>query len=300
MMKKVQTLLKNENGNVIVIFAFAILALLGVTAMVIDVGRLYHEKSVLQNALDAAVLGGAHALKTSEVQAASVAKDIASKNSFSIDDSNLTFTSDSIKATKEVTVPLTFAKAIGIPEAKVSATAKAKITLLKAAKGITPIAIEESSLPYGTELKCSNTGVHHGNCGYLDINGSGANGLVDGILNGSEIAEGAEYVDTEPGEKWGPVKAAFETLISNDASKSHCQSPDTADNSCDRIIFVTVIETWDDIDGKGTVKVVGLAAYWIQEIREPKRIIGQFVPTITYGEAGGSGEGNLYGVALVE
>ncbi len=299
-MKKLKALLNNEKGNVLVIFAFAITALIGATALVVDIGFAYHEKSTLQNAVDAAALGGAQGLITSETQAASIAKEIGTKNSISLDDSDITFTSDSIRVTKEITVPMFFAKALGNNTATISATAKAKISLLKSAKGVTPIAVEKDSIPTGTQLKCSNTGTNHGNCGYLDISGNGADGLVNGILNGSDIQEGTQYAETEPGQKWGPVKDAFETLITNDAGKDQCDRPDTADNSCDRVIYVVVIDTWDDVEGKESVTVEGLAAYWISHIDSNKEIVGQFLEMVTFGEIGGSGEGNLYGVALVE
>ena len=65
-MKKIKSLLKNENGNMMVMFAISIVALLGAVAMVVDIGRLYHEKSILQNAVDAAALGGAQGLVIGE------------------------------------------------------------------------------------------------------------------------------------------------------------------------------------------------------------------------------------------
>ena len=54
------------------------------------------------------------------------------------------------------------------------------------------------------------------------------------------------------------------------------------------------------MNGKSTVNVVGLAAYWIERLDEPKRIVGKFKKVVTTGEIGGSGPGNLYGVKLVE
>ena len=298
-MKRIRSLIRNERGNVMVMFALSMTVLLGATAMVIDVGRLYHEKRILQNAMDAAALSGAQGLLTSEVSAASIAKELASKNAFPVDDGDLTITSQSIKVSKQSTVPMTFARVFGIQEASVSASAKAEIGLLKSTKRVTPIAIEYTAIPNETELKCENTGKHHGNCGYLDINSNGASGLADNIINGAELEVGT-YVQTEPGQKWGPVEKAIQTLIGNDAGKSKCQSAATADYSCSRIIIIPLIDTWDGVNGKSSVKVVGLAAYWIDRLDEPKRIVGKFKEVVTTGEIGGSGPGNLYGVKLVE
>lgn len=293
---------RNESGNVLVIVAIGMMSLLGFTALAIDGGRMYSEKSTLQKALDASVLAGGQVLLTSEAQARSVVKDISQKNSFTLTDGDITITNSYIKVTKETTVPMTFAKVLGINEAKVAAKAKVTVGPLKKGQGITPLAVDKSAVPNGTELKCDNTGQNNGNCGFLDLDGGGANSLADAIMNGSTVAIDNEYATTEPGQKWGPVKDAFQFLIDSDANKPHCQSPDTADNSCKRVLFVPVIESWVDAQGKSTVKIVGLAAYWLQEIKEPKRIIGQFIKMIGPGELGesGIGEFNLYGVKLVE
>ncbi|WP_226658798.1 pilus assembly protein TadG-related protein [Guptibacillus hwajinpoensis] len=299
MMKNLRALLMNEKGNVAVMLALSLTVLLGVTAMVVDVGRLYHEKRILQNAMDAAALSGAQGLVTSEVSAASIAKDLASKNSFPVSNSDLTITNKSIKVSRESTVPMTFARVFGIQEASVQAAAKAEIGLLKSAKRVTPIAIEYTAIPNETELKCENTGNHHGNCGYLDIDSNGASGLADKIINGTEIEVGTS-VQTEPGQKWGPVEGAIETLISKDAGKSKCQQALTADYSCARVIVIPLIDSWDGANGKSSVKVVGLSAYWIDRLDEPKRIVGEFKDIVTSGEIGSTGPGNLYGVTLVE
>ncbi|WP_283152510.1 TadE/TadG family type IV pilus assembly protein [Guptibacillus hwajinpoensis] len=298
-MKRTRFFFANERGNVAVMLALSLTVLLGVTAMVIDVGRLYHEKRILQNAMDAAALSGAQGLLTSEVSAASIAKELASKNTFPVDDGDLTITSQSIKVSKQSIVPMTFARVFGIQEASVKASAKAEVGLLKSAKRVTPIAIEHTAIPNETELKCENTGKHHGNCGYLDINSNGASGLAENIINGVELEVGTN-VQTEPGQKWGPVKNAIETLISQDAGKTKCQAAATADFSCARIVIIPLIDSWDGVNGKSTVKVVGLAAYWIDRLDEPKRIVGKFKKVVTTGEIGGSGPGNLYGVKLVE
>lgn len=53
-----------ESGSTIIIIALAMTALLGLTALVVDVGYLYIERSRLQNAADAAALAGARDLIT--------------------------------------------------------------------------------------------------------------------------------------------------------------------------------------------------------------------------------------------
>jgi Flp pilus assembly protein TadG len=298
---------RNESGSAIVIVAVALAALLGFTALVIDGGRLYSEKSKLQKALDAAVLAGAQGLRTSESDAKSIAKNVSQKNGYSLTGSGeLTvinnLTENSIEANKQITVSMTLAKVLGMSEVTIGAKAKALVAPLKKANGIAPIAISESDVPMSTELNCGNPGAHHGNCGFIDLNASGASGLADGIKNGGTFEIGTKIVETEPGDKWGPVKASIQYLIDSDASKTQCQSKTTADNSCNRVIDVVVIKTWEDATGKSDLTVVGLASYWIEKI-DGKKIIGQFIKSVDSGEVGtGStiGEFNLYGVKLIE
>ncbi|WP_421381609.1 pilus assembly protein TadG-related protein [Bacillus salacetis] len=305
MMRKIKRLLLNENGNILVTVALFMAVLLGATGLAVDVGKVYLEKSELQKALDAAVLGGAHIIVgKGEAEAITLAKTIAQKNKYSLEGSPFSTTRNSIKVTKQVTVPMTFAKFIGVEDKVVSASAKAIAAPLKIGTGITPIAVEKAAIPHGTELKCDNTGNHHGNCGYLAIDGSGASNLADGILNGASVSVGdMKTFDTDPGQKWGPVKSAFQTLIDRDEDKPHCQRFDTADNHCARVIYIVVIDTWDNLNGKDQVQVVGLAAYWLEDVNKDKSIKGRFIKTIAPGEidlTSGGSEYSLYGVKLVE
>ncbi|MED1468700.1 TadE/TadG family type IV pilus assembly protein [Bacillus salipaludis] len=307
-MKKILRLLKlrDESGAALVIVAISMVTLLGFAALAIDGGRLYLEKSKLQKALDAAVLAGSHKLLLADTsEAKKVAKDISQENGYKLLDTDIDVNPKSdIKATKSVPVELTFAKVLGINAATVSAKAKAIVAPLKKANGLAPIAVEASAVPDSLVLNCgkSNPGTNHGNCGYLDLNGSGADGLANGILTGSTFEVGTKIVETEPGGKEGKVKDAINTLIKNDLSKPQCQSWETADNSCDRVITIVVIDSWDGANGKSSLNVVKFAAYWIEKY-ENKTLYGKFIKIVSPGEIGsgtGTGEYSLFGVKLVE
>jgi hypothetical protein len=292
--------LREESGSALVIVAISMVALLGFTALAIDGGRLYSDKSQLQKTLDAAVLAGAQGLKTGESEAIANAIEVSQKNGFPLTESDLTVTSDSIKATKQINTPLTFAKVLGINNADVGATAKAIIAPLIRANGVAPIAIEEDQVPDGTALTCFNTGQNQGNCGFLALEGTGAPTLAEAIKNGSTYTVNSEVpIDTEPGEKWGPVRDAINYLIESDKDKPHCQDPATADYQCKRIIYVVIIDSWEDIEGRDSVNVTGLAAYWIEGFNN-KTLIGQFIERFEPGELGDTTIGTLFGVKLVE
>ncbi|AZU63887.1 TadE/TadG family type IV pilus assembly protein [Neobacillus mesonae] len=298
--------LRDESGGALVFVAIFLVALLGFAAIAIDVGRLYTEKSKLQKALDAAVLAGAQGLRTSETRAREIAETISDENDFKVSGSELTFpTGDSIKATKKVNVPMTFAKVIGINDVPVSATAAAKVAPLTKASGIAPIVIDEKNIPSATVLNCgeTNPGTLQGNCGYLQ---SSASNIREGLENGATYEVG-KTVWTDPGGSVGQVDQAVEYLIKSDSDKPHCQSASTADNLCKRVITVVVIEEWKDVNGKevkgkSELKVKYFASYWLEKY-EDKKLYGHFIKMIAPGEIGsgtGIGEYGLYGVKLIE
>ncbi|MDQ6600273.1 pilus assembly protein [Bacillus salipaludis] len=315
-MKRFLSLLKlrDESGAALVIVAISMVALLGLTALVIDGGRLYLEKSKLQKAVDAAVLAGAQGLTTNQARAIENAEDVSQKNGYPLIKDNLTLTNDSIKAVKQINVPLTFARVLGINTADVSATAKAIIAPLKSAKGIAPIAVEKSAVPDKTNITCGNVENESGknspgNCGFLDIDGNGAPDVEDGIKNGSKkMVSIGDKVSTETGDMNGPIKKAVETdsdsLINSDKDKDWCQSAATADNTCKRVIYIAIIDSWESINGKKQVEILGFAPFWVKEYDSQgknKSIVGQFINSVTAGEIGESGSYNyLKGVKLVE
>jgi hypothetical protein len=69
--------LKEERGAVAVLAALTIVILLAAVAFVVDISRLYHERQVLQNAVDFGALAGAAKLPVQGTAAANVASQLA-------------------------------------------------------------------------------------------------------------------------------------------------------------------------------------------------------------------------------
>lgn len=297
--------LREESGVSLVIVAIMIVTILGFTAIAIDGGRLYFEKSRLQKAVDAAVLAGAQGLLTSEADAKTIAKGIAEKNKYLLTDTELLTTSYSITAEKSSKVTMTFAKAIGFSEVTVNAKAKAVVGPLKSIDGIKPIAVEESLIPDGTSLTCTTPGNTSGNCGYLALDGTGLPKLQNALINGGTISVGDTVdleVDTEPGKMWKPISdTIYDNWILPDEDKPHCQSAETADDTCKRLIYVVIIESWDDTEGRDEVPIIGIAAYWVKEFNtDTKTLEGEFVKRYAPGEIDITGSGTMYAIRLTE
>jgi len=123
--------LKDESGQVMVLFALSFAVFCCIAALVIDLGLVYVKKSNLQTAVDAAALAGAEALPSIST-AKNAAVHYAELNG--VDVSNTTVTSpyngDStkIEVVCTQTVEYTFARVLGYTTTEVSARAVAEKT----------------------------------------------------------------------------------------------------------------------------------------------------------------------------
>jgi hypothetical protein len=88
--------LKEERGAIAVLAALTIVILLAAVAFVIDISRLYHERQVLQNAVDFGSLAGAQDLPVQGAPAATIASAdalrVATANAPQVTAANLTIT----------------------------------------------------------------------------------------------------------------------------------------------------------------------------------------------------------------
>jgi len=128
-MKKLTKIIKNEDGQVLVLTTLLLVVLLGFAALTIDIGRVYITKSKLQNAADAAALAGALDLPNSST-AISTAIDYAGKNGAQESETtpNSPYDQDltKIEVTCRKTVSYTFARVLGLKQTDVSARAVAQ------------------------------------------------------------------------------------------------------------------------------------------------------------------------------
>ncbi|KAF5056625.1 putative Flp pilus-assembly TadE/G-like protein [anaerobic digester metagenome] len=78
-MKIVKKILKEEDGQALVLVALMMVVLIGFAAIAVDIGMVTWQKSNLQNAADAAALAGAMDLPN-KTSAEDSALDLAGKN----------------------------------------------------------------------------------------------------------------------------------------------------------------------------------------------------------------------------
>ena len=152
-MRMIGKLRKNESGAIAVIVAFLITALIGLTAIVVDVGYLYEVRRQLQSAADAAALAGAQELikDATDPEILAVADEYAKKNDFDIDEGTseelwmhmgspgTEITDTYVKVTVEKKANLFFARIFGLVDQNIQAQAKAQVVYLTGlGKGAVP------------------------------------------------------------------------------------------------------------------------------------------------------------------
>jgi hypothetical protein len=123
---------KSERGQVVVLWVVSTVVLLGMAALVVDVGAWWRDKRRLQGTADAAALAGAQELPQSPGQARTVATNYANDNGGDVAGADITVTSgpstnDTIDVTARRTDPGFFSNVLGIGSANISAHAKARV-----------------------------------------------------------------------------------------------------------------------------------------------------------------------------
>lgn len=297
-----KTLVREEDGNVSLIVAGGIVTFLLLISLVSDVGLLFVKQQKLQNALDAGVLAGIQEVIYSEASAEEQTRTYVQQNGGGLigveaDDDDL-----SIEATGEETVPLWFAKVVGFDQTTVKARAHAKAGTVVGMNGLIPIAVPDQTFLYGSlyELTEGAGDGSSGNYGFLDFSGGGAINLAENIRNGYEGRfDVGDKIPTETGVNHGPVGSAIDDRINLDEGISDCQSYQTATRTCNRIVFLPVIDSLN-VNGEKPVTIVGFAAFFLEGTsRQGGHMVleGRFLRMVAPGEMG---SGNNYGVYTVK
>lgn len=124
-------LLKNEDGQAMVLFVLVLVALMGFAALVIDLGTVQVTKAKLQSAADAAALAGAQDLPTAST-AKNTAITYAGKNGFQASETTATtpYNGDPLKIEVVCTsnVQYSFARVLGFTDIHLSANSVAQNT----------------------------------------------------------------------------------------------------------------------------------------------------------------------------
>lgn len=295
---------RSERGQVLPLVAGLIVVLLGMTALAVDIGGFVAHRRSLQNAADAMALAGAQELAdpvTSSVRQAVIDRATAwgQKNGIDPDEIEeirvIPKSGQNPNPMVEVRIrephSFVFARAIGIVEHDVTATAGAVKTSPGGSAGIVPWALLEGeaqgALPGEiVTLKYDANNVTNGNFGPIRIDGSGSGNCAHsdkycaGVKYGSQSTICAEAAvdagicrenapecegascQTQPGNVVGATREAVDWRLSN----TH---PD-----CDNFD-----EVFSDPDGDGVYTVAQACNPFIPGSKTSRRVV--IVPLVT-------------------
>jgi hypothetical protein len=146
-----------ESGQVIVFIAFILTALVGMAALVIDVGSWYRADRHLQTAADAAALAGAQELPLNQSSAQTIARQYAQTNYAGIPTPDVTFpNAATIYVRAKADTPGIFAPVLNsaFKIVTVHAEAEAQVSAPEKLKNVAPIAIYKDYACIVTNPSC--------------------------------------------------------------------------------------------------------------------------------------------------
>jgi len=287
---------RNQTGQATVLTLVFLTVLLGMAALVLDVGSWYRADRDTQSTADSAALAGAQALPDSTANASSLASSYASKNGGGLESVNFSSSygpNDTIKVTIKKPAQGIFTRLFGVSSINVGSKATARTALISSAKYVAPIVVKNmhpkllgtSGCPCFDSANTTTIPLgRNGAPGAFDLlNLDGSRGgtspgiLADWMLKGYDgyLDIGQYYSD--PGAKW-------------DSSQMH----DALDQ---RIGTTLLFPVYDDLIGNGSnaqYHVIGWVGFHLlsYEARGSSgSITGYFTEVIWSGLQATSGSG---------
>ena len=224
---------RGERGQAMVFMVLFLVALVGMSTLVLDVGSWFRDKRQLQATADASALAGAQALPGSPGTASSLALQYADANGGGVAAADIAITSglsagDTITVQAKNTTPGFFSKVFGLDFVNVGASAAARVAIPSEAEYVAPMVVSDRHpLLAGNGCPCfdQDTSLPYdplgapGAFGMLDL--SGQNGGVGSSTEGDWILHGfdqylplGDYA-SDPGAKFtsSQVQSALQARI---------------------------------------------------------------------------------------
>lgn len=319
--KKLDDLKGDQQGSAMVLIAIAMVAILGFTALVTDIGLMALDKERLANAVDAAALAGAHELPVNPFKAREVAASYAQSNG--CDSAIPTVLADNDRPNSKITVTASrevnfiFARILGFNTSTVNARATARVEGLTSFNRAVPLSIPDQTFNFYTRYTLkqgSNSDepspLGPGNLGALSLGGNdrpdqGASIYEDNLRDGydGKLAVG-DLIDTETGDKSAPTLRAIKYRIGLCTHSPPC-TPYSFDPGCKRILIVPVYEpVLLDHGQVKKIRIIGFAAFLVDTVEgqgKENYIYGYFIKMVANGDSNfDQADYGLYGARLIE
>lgn len=193
--------LRSEVGQAFVLMTISMAVMMGMAALVLDVGSWFRTDRRLQQTADAATLAGAQMLPKDPSAAKSTALSYANQNGGDVQSADIevttTFTAnDTISVRAAKTDPGFFAKVFGMNSADISADAKARVDSPQQARYVAPMVVS-CNHPLIQNCDGTNTPTFNAQTS-MDYDNLGAPGAY-GMLN---LAGGSGTPGTSEEAEW--------------------------------------------------------------------------------------------------
>jgi Flp pilus assembly protein TadG len=185
---------RSDRGQATVITLVFLVVLLGMAALVLDMGSWFRADRATQSTADAAALAGAQALPENPGQATTLAQQYATSNgglgTGNVQISTKLVSNDTIKVTVTRSAPGFFSKVFGVKNVTVGSSATARSEGVSSVKGVAPITVHYkhpllNCTGPSTHPNCNPDFTHETTLNLEDLhqrgggNGSGAFGLLN-------------------------------------------------------------------------------------------------------------------------
>ncbi|WP_245680509.1 TadE/TadG family type IV pilus assembly protein [Bacillus marinisedimentorum] len=302
---KLKKLSGDERGNVMVLAAIGMMAMLAMAGLVLDGGMLFYTKSHLQKTANAAALSGAQELTGEEAEVTAIVHDVLAAHD---EDPSLqavrVVKGQSVRVNLQKDVPLLFAKIFGIESAPVDAESAAGIGPMARAAGAAPLGIDDSiPLEFGRtyKLKVDETEVDTGVFGILALGGPGAKTYEENLRSGyDEEIKAGDILETETGNIAGKTRTVIQELV----NQCPYNEGDPIDRDCSRVLLIPVYKPYNQESNQmKQVEVTGFAYFFITEPMDllDTAITGMFIKRTGTGFIDGSvRDSGAYGIRLIE
>lgn len=301
----VACIVRSQKGAVIPLIAVAMVALIGMTALVVDIGFIYLNQMQLANAADAAALAGAQELPAKPGQAVNAVLSYGKLNGKSGDQITPVLADSNTELTVTVSrnVPLFFGRIFGLLSSNVQASATARVTTFSGGNiGIVPLGIVDQDFLFGQsyKLKLGGGAGYDGNFQALALGGTGANVYLDNIKYGYKgTFHVGDWIRTETGNMSGPTSSGVAYRINLDPSAT----VNTVQDTSGRVVIAPIIKSFD-VNGTGQVQVTGFAAFFLEGVPNPGNnsyVYGSFIKMVLPGDISGAAKNyGVYGVTLTK
>lgn len=293
--------MRDARGSVLVATAAMTAVIVLAAALTLDVGSMLAERSRLQAVADAAALAGAAGLPDPD-RARALAEEYAQRNGIGPADTAVEVDPDGTRVRVQVSgeAGLWLAPAAGFPSrVRLTAGATAERAAAGAVQGAQPLGVELTDFVLGElyELKLgshSPQGPHKGNFHALALGEHGADTYKENLAHGYQgWLEAGQEVETEPGNMEGPTREGLRRRLEDDPDSTW----DRPRTDSPRVLLVPVIDTFDEVEGRDRVRILGFAAFFLEDVRSGE-VTGRFIAWTVAGRPGGTEAGD-YGTRVI-